>query len=50
MLGDGFELDIPEAFQWHPSHKGCEDFVGKLNLANLGLLMESLKKLRYPVN
>ena len=49
MLGEeGLELEIPDEYKWHHSHKGCEDFVGKLNLANLGLLHESLKNLRLP--
>ena len=48
MLGEGYALEIPEKHKWHDSHKGCEDFVGKLNLANLGLLLESLKNLKHP--
>ena len=50
MLDDGYELVVSKRYRWHESHKSCENFVGKLNLANAGLLNRSLEALRNPLD
>lgn len=48
QLYEGYEMVIPQKYKWHDSHRNCDHFTDKLNLANTSTLTDSLKKLVSP--
>ena len=39
---------MPKKYKWHKSHRNDDNFVQKLNKANVQLLAVSLEKLKTP--
>ena len=48
MFNEDFQLVVPDKYKWHEKHRNCDNFTDKLNLANIGTLQSSIRRLVEP--